>query len=137
MRRAHEGLYTTIVFSFISSLSCYFPLPFLLFCYFLLACCCSFSVFSLSSRQHCATGVNPTHFYNLTQGLQKPSPECFAVASQHLAVPVERLLLVDDRKANVQAALQAGLDAVHFVDAQQLRGELAARGLLEADPTVQ
>ena len=66
------------------------------------------------------------------QGLRKPSAECFAAIVQHLQLPadqVDQLLLVDDRQANVDGAVQAGMQAVRFESAAQLAAELRRRGL--------
>ena len=54
------------------------------------------------------------------QGFRKPAPECFAIAAEHLQVPRESLVLIDDRAANVEAAHAAGLQGVHFQSADQL-----------------
>lgn len=66
----------------------------------------------------------------LLQGLRKPSAESYAAVVGHLGVPPGRLLFVDDRQANVDGALAAGIPALRFTDAQQLETELRARGVL-------
>ena len=63
------------------------------------------------------------------QGLRKPSPEAYAAALAHLGVPPSRLLFVDDRQANVDGALAAGIAAIRFESAAQLEAELRARGV--------
>ena len=62
------------------------------------------------------------------QGLRKPSAESFAAVVQHLGVPPEGLLFVDDRQANVEGARAAGIPAIRFESAEQLEGELRQRG---------
>ncbi|MBL8943564.1 MAG: haloacid dehalogenase, partial [Myxococcales bacterium] len=39
-------------------------------------------------------------------------------------------LFVDDRELNCEGARATGMDAVHFVDADTLRADLMARGVL-------
>lgn len=61
----------------------------------------------------------------------KPDPAIYAAAAELAGVPAESIFFTDDREENVRAALEAGYDAVHFISASGLAGELAARGLLE------
>lgn len=65
------------------------------------------------------------------QGLRKPSPESFAAVVSHLQLPPERLLFVDDRQANVDGALAAGIPAVKFESAAQLEAELLKKGFFQ------
>ncbi|KAL4452447.1 hypothetical protein ABPG75_008109 [Micractinium tetrahymenae] len=62
------------------------------------------------------------------KGLRKPSPESYAAVVAHLGLPPERLLFVDDRQANVDGALAAGIPAIRFEGAQALETELLRRG---------
>ncbi|PRW56908.1 Haloacid dehalogenase-like hydrolase superfamily isoform 1 [Chlorella sorokiniana] len=62
------------------------------------------------------------------RGLRKPAPESFAAVVDHLGLPPDRLLFVDDRQANVDGALEAGIPAVRFESAEQLEEELRRRG---------
>ncbi|HEY2771040.1 MAG TPA: HAD family phosphatase [Solirubrobacteraceae bacterium] len=57
-------------------------------------------------------------------GVIKPDPGAFAAAVQRLGRPPEEILFVDDREANVEGARAAGLRAVQFTSAEQLRGDL-------------
>ena len=62
-------------------------------------------------------------------GVRKPAPEAFATLSRRLDVIPERILLIDDREANVDAARTAGLQALRFGSPRlsttdQLRQEL-------------
>ncbi|EFN54934.1 hypothetical protein CHLNCDRAFT_52708 [Chlorella variabilis] len=66
-----------------------------------------------------------------TLGLRKPSPESFAAVVSHLQLPPERLLFVDDRQANVDGALAAGIPAVKFESAAQLEAELLKKGFFQ------
>ena len=69
-----------------------------------------------------------------TEGVAKPDPAVFAVLAGRVDRPLERLLLVDDRAENVEAARAAGMQAVVFTDAATLWADLLARGLLPAEP---
>lgn len=62
------------------------------------------------------------------QGLRKPSSESFAAVVTHLQLPADQLLFVDDRQANVDGALAAGIPAIKFETAVQLEAELQRRG---------
>ncbi|PSC72259.1 haloacid dehalogenase-like hydrolase (HAD) superfamily [Micractinium conductrix] len=62
------------------------------------------------------------------QGLRKPSAESFATVVQHLGLPPDRLLFVDDRRANVDGALAAGIPALRFESAEVLEAQLRERG---------
>lgn len=64
------------------------------------------------------------------KGRRKPDPECFAIAEQTLGLLGKDLLLVDDRIANVEAASNAGWDAIQFKSASQLQSALRARHIL-------
>lgn len=65
------------------------------------------------------------------EGVAKPDPEIFVVLAERLShrAGLGDCVFVDDNEANVQAAAVAGLDAVHFTGAAQLRDDLIARGL--------
>lgn len=65
------------------------------------------------------------------EGVAKPQPEIFEVLARRLGHPVEGVFYVDDSLRNVDAARRAGLDAVHFTDADALGQELRGRGLLD------
>jgi putative hydrolase of the HAD superfamily len=62
-------------------------------------------------------------------GVRKPAPEAFAALCRRLDVIPERILLIDDREANIAAARTAGLQALRFggprlSTTDQLRKEL-------------
>lgn len=63
------------------------------------------------------------------QGYRKPAPECFTIAAETLRVPLQSLILIDDRAANVEAAQAAGLQGIHFQGAAQLSNQLQALDL--------
>ncbi|SDK85865.1 putative hydrolase of the HAD superfamily [Nonomuraea maritima] len=47
-------------------------------------------------------------------GVAKPDPRIYAIAAERAGVPPERCLFVDDRLANVEAARELGMTAVHY-----------------------
>jgi putative hydrolase of the HAD superfamily len=57
-------------------------------------------------------------------GVIKPDPGAFAAAVQELGRPPGEIVFVDDRPANVEGARRAGLRAVQFTSAEQLRADL-------------
>jgi 2-haloacid dehalogenase len=65
--------------------------------------------------------------------LVKPDRQIFRVLLERFGLP-EGTVFIDDRDANVEAARHVGMDGIVFTDALQLRGELAARGLLDSMP---
>lgn len=64
-------------------------------------------------------------------GRLKADPGTFAVVLDTLGRAPQACLFVDDNPRNVEAARAAGIDAVVFESAAQLRRELARRGLLD------
>lgn len=68
-------------------------------------------------------------FVSCRTGLRKPDRATYENVLAQLQVGPEDCLFVDDRRVNVQAARQLGLDAIRFQGAAHLRGELQARGL--------
>jgi putative hydrolase of the HAD superfamily len=68
-------------------------------------------------------------FWSYELGVAKPDPAYFAAILEHLALPGEEVLFVDDNERNVEAARSVGLHAVHWhVD----RGLPELRDLLRA-----
>lgn len=62
-------------------------------------------------------------------GATKPSREVYDRAAATLARAPEELVMVDDTRRNVDGALAAGWDAVHFTGPDRLAAELADRGV--------
>lgn len=71
-------------------------------------------------------------FVSCRTGVRKPDPEAFLGPCRTLGVTPDACLLIDDRAANAAAARAVGMGAIRFRDAQSLRGELAALGILDA-----
>jgi 2-haloacid dehalogenase/putative hydrolase of the HAD superfamily len=63
-------------------------------------------------------------------GLMKPDPRIFQLAAERAGLPPSELLLVDDSRANTDAAAALGFDVHLFDDPATLRPALVARGLL-------
>lgn len=70
------------------------------------------------------------------EGVVKPAPEIYRIAADRVGVPIERCAFVDDTEANVVAARELGMTAVHYSEPAQLRHLLAP--LLEnaGDPPI-
>jgi 2-haloacid dehalogenase len=64
-----------------------------------------------------------------TEGVAKPDPRIFEIVRARTGHDLAHLVFVDDRPANVEAAAEAGMDALVFTDAERLRRDLRARGL--------
>jgi 2-haloacid dehalogenase len=63
--------------------------------------------------------------------ITKPDPAIFQLLLDRFGLDPETTVSVDDSPANVAAARRLGIDAIRFTGPDQLRRELAARGLLE------
>ena len=65
------------------------------------------------------------------EGVAKPDPEIFEILEERVShrAGLDDCIFIDDSPANVQAAAETGLDAVHFTGAHHLREDLIARGL--------
>jgi 2-haloacid dehalogenase len=59
----------------------------------------------------------------------KPDPGVFEVLRRRTGQPLADCVFVDDSPANVAAAAEAGMDAIHFDEGVDLRSELRERGL--------
>ncbi len=68
------------------------------------------------------------------EGVIKPEPAIFELLCERFDVDPARTFFVDDSPANVAAAAALGFDAVQFHSADQLRSDLADRGLLPKEP---
>ena len=63
------------------------------------------------------------------EGVAKPDPAIFDILEKRIGQPLDGCIFVDDSPANITAAAQAGLDAIHFTDTGHLRDDLLVRGL--------
>jgi glucose-1-phosphatase len=62
-------------------------------------------------------------------GSMKPDARIYEAAVREAGVAPRDAFFVDDRDENVRGALEAEMDAVQFVGIDQLRADLAARGV--------
>jgi 2-haloacid dehalogenase len=59
----------------------------------------------------------------------KPDRRAYELVAERSGLPLDRLVFTDDNQANVTAAAAAGMDAILFTGAAELRAELRHRGL--------
>ena len=64
-----------------------------------------------------------------TEKVAKPDPRVFQILAERSGLPLDQLVFVDDKQANVDAAAALGMQAILFTDAAALRTELRSRGL--------
>jgi putative hydrolase of the HAD superfamily len=60
-------------------------------------------------------------------GIRKPDPRIYELALRLTQWPAERCVFVDDRPENLEPALRLKMRTVRFVNAEQLRVDLAAQ----------
>jgi 2-haloacid dehalogenase len=63
------------------------------------------------------------------EGVAKPDPEIFEILRRRIGHPLAGSVFIDDVAANIEAARDVGLDAIHFTDTGHLREDLRVRGL--------
>lgn len=63
------------------------------------------------------------------EGVAKPDPEIFKILQERIGHSLHDCIFVDDSVSNVEAAAEAGLDAILFTDNGHLRQDLVMRGL--------
>src|SRR5665811_1848210 len=63
------------------------------------------------------------------EGVAKPDPEIFAILRKRIGHSLDGCIFIDDNPANIEAAGEAGLDAILFTDTGHLREDLMVRGL--------
>ena len=68
-------------------------------------------------------------FSSCYMGLRKPHKEMYRRALDILGKPAERVLFIDDRAENAQGAADAGMKAIRFEGAEQLRRDLETLGV--------
>lgn len=61
-------------------------------------------------------------------GVIKPDSEAFSLMLQHLSLRPEEVFFVDDRKPNVEAARELGIQAELYVDFEAFKEKLDLRG---------
>jgi HAD superfamily hydrolase (TIGR01509 family) len=63
------------------------------------------------------------------QGYRKPEAKVFNIVAEHLAIAAEDAVLIDDRESNVEAAKQAGMQALHMTGVENLTQDLIELGI--------
>lgn len=63
-------------------------------------------------------------------GVRKPEPAIFRLVLDVLGKPAERILFIDDRQPNVEAAAAMGIHSIHFTGEAALRQEMEKLGVL-------
>jgi putative hydrolase of the HAD superfamily len=61
--------------------------------------------------------------------LAKPEPAIYRHAAEGLRTPPENILFIDDRIENIEAALAAGMQAIHYTTHDAFEKEMHARNL--------
>jgi putative hydrolase of the HAD superfamily len=61
--------------------------------------------------------------------LAKPEPAIYRHAAEGLRTPPENILFIDDRIENIEAALAAGMQAIHYTTHNAFEKEMHARNL--------
>ncbi|ERN10251.1 uncharacterized protein LOC18438424 [Amborella trichopoda] len=62
-------------------------------------------------------------------GRRKPEPDAYLEVLQHLAVDPASCVFIDDRETNVEAAINTGMNGIHFKGAMVLEQELLELGI--------
>ena len=60
----------------------------------------------------------------------KPYPEFYKILLDRYRIDPATAVFIDDNVKNIEGARNVGIDGIHFKDPNQLRSELAARGIL-------
>jgi 2-haloacid dehalogenase len=63
-----------------------------------------------------------------TEKMRKPNPAFFQLLLDRYDLKAEEVLFIDDNFRNIQAALNMGIDSIHFISPEELRAELEDRG---------
>lgn len=63
-------------------------------------------------------------------GVKKPDEQIYRMAVDITQHRIEESIFIDDRELNLECSRLLGISSVHFEDADQLRDELIARGVL-------
>ncbi len=69
-------------------------------------------------------------------GLRKPDPVIYRRALEILGRPAERILFIDDREENADAAAECGMKTIRFQGAENLRHVLDGFGVLSMNQQV-
>lgn len=89
---------------------------------------------TISLREHLHRLGWPAHVFDVIGisaeiGRRKPGEAAYRWIAEQLGAPLERILLVDDKPRNVEAARAAGMLALQFTTAHELAEHLRGVGL--------
>ena len=65
------------------------------------------------------TSMTDLAIYSHEEGIRKPDPRIFALASARLGIPPAEIVFLDDRQPNVDSARTCGFQAILFTDTSQ------------------
>ncbi|KAJ7978246.1 Haloacid dehalogenase-like hydrolase family protein [Quillaja saponaria] len=68
-------------------------------------------------------------FCSCSNGKRKPDPEFYLEVLTQLKVDPKSCIFIDDRLKNVEAAIEVGINGVHFKNASSLREDLSLMGI--------
>ncbi|MEJ6981704.1 HAD family phosphatase [Pedobacter sp. P351] len=63
-----------------------------------------------------------------TERMRKPDPSFYQLILDRYQLPADEVLFIDDNLRNIKAALEMGIDSIHFTSPEELRIELEERG---------
>lgn len=70
-----------------------------------------------------------SHVLSYEVGAMKPAPEIYRAALARAECRPQECLFIDDIAGNIEGARREGIDGIVFKSAEQLEGDLAARGI--------
>ena len=70
-------------------------------------------------------------FLSFRTGFLKPDREAFLNVVENLGVEPDRILFFDDNPDNVRGALNVGMEAMHVLGFEDMRGKIREMGLVE------
>ena len=84
------------------------------------------------------TAKNMYPFLNLFEGIvvsgderiKKPDPRLYQILIDRYSIQPSKSIFIDDTKINVEAAIDVGFQAIHFISANQLQEEMQKWGLM-------
>ena len=62
--------------------------------------------------------------------IKKPDPRLYQILIDRYSIQPSKSIFIDDTKINVEAAIDMGFQAIHFLSANQLQEELQKWGLM-------
>ena len=69
------------------------------------------------------------HTFSHRLGIAKPELAIYCHAAQGLGVATKHILFIDDREENIAAAIEAGMQAIQYVDHADFVSEMRSRDL--------